>query len=88
MPYPLRDVVLSDCVALIGVQEGWCPSFMPVLYRRWFIDGRDVTEEFEIDAALSEIGQQPERVLALAKTMPSVAFDTAPCSCALCTSSP
>src|ERR1700761_3179986 len=71
-PYPRRDVVLSDCVAFIGVQEGWCSSFMPALYRRWFIDRRDVAAEAEIGSVLNNIGQKPERVLTLARTEASI----------------
>ena len=67
-PYPLRDVVLSDCVAMIGAREGWCSAYMPVIYRRWFLGQRDVSDEAEISVALSEAGQEPGRVLAIANT--------------------
>jgi 2-hydroxychromene-2-carboxylate isomerase len=67
-PYPLRDVVLSDCVAMVGAREGWCSAYMPAIYRRWFIGQRDVSDEPEIAAVLSELGQEPGRVLAIAST--------------------
>jgi 2-hydroxychromene-2-carboxylate isomerase len=66
-PYPLRDVILSDCVALIGAREGWCSAYMPAIYRRWFIGQRDVSDEPDIAAALAEVGQDPEHVLPMAR---------------------
>src|SRR4051812_11666701 len=67
-PYPLRDVMLSDCVAMIGAREGWCSAYMPAIYRRWFLGQRDISDEPEIAAALSEVGQDPGRVLAIANS--------------------
>jgi 2-hydroxychromene-2-carboxylate isomerase len=67
-PYPLRDVVLADSVALIGAQEGWCAAYVPAIYRRWFIGQRDVSDGSDIAIALEEAGQEPARVLALAST--------------------
>jgi 2-hydroxychromene-2-carboxylate isomerase len=43
-------------------------DLMPAIYRRWFIGQNDDSDEPEIAAALSEVGQEPERVLALAST--------------------
>ncbi|MBS0639589.1 MAG: 2-hydroxychromene-2-carboxylate isomerase [Proteobacteria bacterium] len=66
-PYPLRDVTLSDRAAMIAAREGWCPTYMPAIYRRWFIGQRDVSDEPDIATALIEVGQDPARVLTMAK---------------------
>jgi 2-hydroxychromene-2-carboxylate isomerase len=67
-PYPLKDLSLPNRVALVGCDEGWCPAYATASYRRWFIAGKDVSTEPIISASLREIGQDPERVLAIASS--------------------
>jgi len=38
-PYPLKEFDLANKIALIGMQEGWCPDYVITTYRRWFIAG-------------------------------------------------
>ncbi len=65
-PYPLKDLPRPNRVALAGAREGWCADYVTAAYRRWFGKGEDASEEASIAASLREIGQEPERVLALA----------------------
>jgi len=65
-PYPLKEFDLANSVAVPGMQEGWCAEYVPVTYRRWFVDGLEPGSEPNVSASLREIGQQPERVLELA----------------------
>ena len=65
-PYPLKEFDVANCVAVLGMQEGWCSDYVRATYRRWFIDGIEPGSEPNVSASLMEIGQQPERVLELA----------------------
>ena len=67
-PYPLKDVSLADGVALIGAREGWCLEYAAAVYRRWFLGQQDVSEDKQIGDVLEEMGQSPDRVIALART--------------------
>ena len=66
-PYPLKDVSLADGVALLGAREGWCLEYAVAVYRRWFLGHQDISNDEEIAAALKEAGQNPERIIALAR---------------------
>ena len=67
-PYPLTDVRLANLVAVIGVNEGWCADYTKATYRRWFQDGLEAGAEPNLSDSLREIGQDPARVIAEAKT--------------------
>jgi 2-hydroxychromene-2-carboxylate isomerase len=69
--------------ALLGVKEGWCAEYVTAAYRRWFVGGQDASTESNILDGLREIGQTPDRVLALAasdhmKATLQTETDTAP----------
>ena len=66
-PYPLKDVSLADGVALLGAREGWCLEYTAAVYRRWFLGHQDMSNDEQIGAALQEVGQHPERIIALAR---------------------
>jgi 2-hydroxychromene-2-carboxylate isomerase len=66
-PYPLKDVSLADGVALLGAREGWCLEYTAAVYRRWFLGHQDMSNDEQIGAALKEVGQNPERIIALAR---------------------
>ena len=58
-PYPLKEFDVANCVAVLGMQEGWCSDYVRATYRRWFIDGLEPGSEPSVSASLMEIGQQP-----------------------------
>jgi 2-hydroxychromene-2-carboxylate isomerase len=66
-PYPLKDVSLADGVALLGAREGWCLEYTAAVYRRWFLGHQDMSNDEQIGAALKEVGQSPDRIIALAR---------------------
>ena len=66
--YPLKHLEFANRVAIIGSQEGWCPQYVEATYRRWFLDGQEAGSEPNLSESLREIGQEPDRVLALAAT--------------------
>lgn len=65
-PYPLAGFDLANLVAIVGREEGWCRDYVKATYRRWFQDGLAAGEEPNLSDSLTEIGQDPARVLARA----------------------
>jgi len=65
-PYPLKNFDLASRVAVLGVLEGWCSDYMRVSYRRWFVEGKEPGAEPNLSESLTEVGQDPERVIAAA----------------------
>jgi 2-hydroxychromene-2-carboxylate isomerase len=67
-PYPARQSVTANLVALTGMREGWGADFVRAAYRRWFRDGEETGREPNVSASLRDIGQDPARVLPLANS--------------------
>jgi hypothetical protein len=67
-PYPAKRSVVANLVALVGMREGWGEDFVRAAYRRWFQNGQETGCEPNVSESLREIGQDPERVLALANS--------------------
>jgi 2-hydroxychromene-2-carboxylate isomerase len=67
-PYPLAESDLANCVAVIGEREGWCAPYVRAAYKRWFERGDAAGSEPNVSDSLREIGQQPDRVLDLARS--------------------
>jgi len=65
-PYPLKNFDLASRVAVLGEMEGWCPNYVRASYRRWFVEGKEVGAEPNLSESLSEIGQDPDRVIVAA----------------------
>jgi 2-hydroxychromene-2-carboxylate isomerase len=65
-PYPAKQSVLANLVAIVGVSEGWGPDFVCAAYRRWFQLGQETGSEPNVSESLRDIGQDPKRVLLLA----------------------
>jgi 2-hydroxychromene-2-carboxylate isomerase len=67
-PYPARQSVVANLVALVGMQEGWGRDFVRAAYRNWFKRGEETGSEPNLSRSLTELGQDPARVLALAES--------------------
>lgn len=67
-PYPLPGLVLANQVAILGAEEGWGEAYTRATYRRWIDEGQPAGEDPNLSASLSEIGQDPRRVLDAAKS--------------------
>jgi len=67
-PYPARQSVVANLVALTGMGEGWGADFVRAAYRRWFENGEETGSEPNVSSSLRDIGQDPARVLALANS--------------------
>jgi 2-hydroxychromene-2-carboxylate isomerase len=67
-PYPLKNFDLASRVAVLGAMEGWCPNYVRASYRRWFVEGKEAGAEPNLSESLSEIGQDPDRIIATANS--------------------
>ena len=65
-PYPAKQSVLANQVALLGMREGWGEAFVREAYRQWFQFGHETGSEPNVSNSLRMIGQDPSRVLARA----------------------
>jgi 2-hydroxychromene-2-carboxylate isomerase len=65
-PYPARQSIAANLVAVVGTREGWGADFVRAAYRHWFHEGEETGSEPNLSASLRDIGQDPARVLALA----------------------
>jgi 2-hydroxychromene-2-carboxylate isomerase len=62
-PYPAKQSILANKIALLGCNQGWGPDFVQAAYRRWFQLGEETGSEPNVSSSLREIGQDPDRVL-------------------------
>jgi 2-hydroxychromene-2-carboxylate isomerase len=62
-PYPAKQSILANKIALLGCNRGWGPDFVRAAYRRWFQLGEETGSEPNVSSSLREIGQDPDRVL-------------------------
>jgi len=65
-PYPAKQSVVANRVAIVGMIEGWGKDFVRAAYRRWFQQAQETGSEPNLSSSLRDIGQEPGRVLALA----------------------
>jgi len=65
-PYPAKQSVAANRVAIVGMREGWGKDFVRAAYQRWFERAEETGSEPNLSSSLRDIGQQPDRVLALA----------------------
>ena len=67
-PYPAKQSVVANLVALAGMGEGWGADFVRAAYRRWFESGEETGGERNVSSSLREVGQDPARVLKVANS--------------------
>jgi len=66
VPYPAKQSVAANLVAIVGMRQGWGVDFVRAAYRRWFQLGQETGSEPNVSESLRDIGQEPQSVLALA----------------------
>ncbi len=77
VPFPAKQSVVANLVAIVGMRENWGADFVRAAYRRWFQPGEETGSEPNVSESLHDIGQDPERVLALANSEDAKAALTA-----------
>jgi 2-hydroxychromene-2-carboxylate isomerase len=76
-PYPVKQSIMANLIAIVGMREGWGADFVRAAYRRWFELGQETGSEPNVSGSLHDIGQSPGRVLALADSEDATASLTA-----------
>ncbi len=66
--YPIEEFVLTNQMAALAAQEGWCRDFALRVYHHWFVAGIVAGSSKNTTQSLLDIGQDPERVLRRAAT--------------------
>jgi 2-hydroxychromene-2-carboxylate isomerase len=69
-PYPISPSTLAHRVGLVASQEGWCPEYSTAVYRKWFIEHKEPTEQTHLTSVIAGIGHDPVAVLAKADSVP------------------
>ena len=67
-PYPVDESEFANRVAIVGAGEGWCRAYTMATYRRWFQLGLEPGIEPNLSDGLREIGQDPSRVISVARS--------------------
>ena len=67
-PYPLKEFDLANKIAVVAETEGWCADYVCAAYRHWFEQGHEPGSEPGVTDALRELGRDPARVVASART--------------------
>jgi 2-hydroxychromene-2-carboxylate isomerase len=65
-PYPAKQSIMANLVAIVGMRQGWGVDFVCAACRRWFQFGQETGSEPNVSESLRDIGQEPRSVLALA----------------------
>jgi 2-hydroxychromene-2-carboxylate isomerase len=67
-PYPVKQSIVANLVAIVGMRQGWGIDFVRAAYRRWFQLAQESGSEPNVSESLRDIGQDPQPILALAST--------------------
>jgi 2-hydroxychromene-2-carboxylate isomerase len=67
-PYPARQSIVANLVALMGMRQGWGIDFVRAAYRRWLQLGQETGSEPNVSESLRDIGREPRPILALANS--------------------
>ena len=73
VPYPAKQSIMANLVAILGMRQGWGVDFVRAAYRRWFQLGQETGSEPNVSESLRDIGQEPQSVLALANATDATA---------------
>jgi 2-hydroxychromene-2-carboxylate isomerase len=73
VPYPAKQSIRANLVAIVGMRQGWGVDFVRAAYRRWFQLGQETGSEPNVSESLRDIGQEPQSVLALANATDATA---------------
>ena len=66
--YPVDPEGLAGRVATVASREGWCPEYVRLAYRHWFLEDRPPGDPEHLRKLLLELGRNPDEVMARAAT--------------------
>ena len=68
VPYPINDLDLANCVALVGVNEGWILEYLEQAYKLWFIDHIEAGSEGNLNDSFNKINLDAEKIIETANS--------------------
>lgn len=64
--WPTEPDLLASRVAMVAAKEGWVEPYTVESFRAWYLDGLPLGTQDSLAVILPRVGQDPDRVLALA----------------------
>ena len=68
VPYPINNLDLANCVALVGVNEGWILEYLEQAYKFWFIDHIEAGSEGNLNDSLNKLNLNAEKIIETANS--------------------
>ena len=66
--YPVDPENLSNRVAVVAAEEGWCPEYAKATYRAWFLEDKPPGEPEHLVTTLRDLGKDPDDVIRRAES--------------------
>ena len=68
VPYPLKDLDLANCVAIVGLQEGWILKYLEETYKLWFLNWSEAGSLENLNESLTKIKLNSNEVITKARS--------------------
>jgi len=68
VPHPVDPEQLANRVAIVAAGQGWCPQFTKAIFANWIQKHDTPGNPDQLKALLTELGQDPEAVIAQAES--------------------
>ena len=68
VPYPINNLDLANCVALVGVNEGWILEYLEQAYKLWFIDHIEAGSVGNLNESFNKINLDAETIIETANS--------------------
>ena len=68
VPYPINNLDLANCVALVGVNEGWILEYLEQAYKFWFIDHIEAGSERNLNDSFNTLNLNAEKIIETANS--------------------
>ena len=68
VPYPINNLDLANCVALVGVNEGWILEYLEQAYNLWFIDHIEAGSVGNLNDSFNKINLDAETIIETANS--------------------
>ena len=63
VPYPINNLDLANCVALVGVNEGWILEYLEQAYKLWFIDHIEAGSVENLNDSFNKLNLNSEKII-------------------------
>ena len=61
--YPVDPENLSNRVAIVAAEDGWCPEYARATYRAWFLEDKPPGEPEHLGTTLRDLDKDPDDVI-------------------------